>query len=437
MTEMKNSFAAWRTMAQNEPQRLVDRFLGKCKLLPAESRRAFIASNSDRDTLIQNIKAATAHEDAPLAGVPYMLQDLFDVDGLPTRCGAPFQAPFEVSLEDGALLYHKLTSLGAALLAKTVPSEFGIDLRGRNKSFGDCPHADGLRYICGGGAGTCAYAVSAGWAPIAFGLDSSAGIRIPAAFHGLFGFRMGNNAYAKEGVFPIVPSLESIGWVTAQPEDLQTSIEAFFPLPKIPDPAQVATPRGYLLEDPAISLHHELKTSLMNLVRHLDIDDRPAPNKTLCQAFKESSEAFATIESRELYSIHQYWIEESGPRYSEALLRRIEAGQICTPDKADRAASIQQHLRETMVEFFRNYDYLAIPISPTPTPVKSAWSGQLENDLLRLNAPGSLTFLPILVLPFECDDGRHSAIQLILNPQKIHQTGKILQQVQPFYKDAK
>ena len=433
MTEMENSFAAWRTMAQNEPERLADHFLGKLELLPPESRRALIASTPDRDTLIQNIKTGCAHEDAPLSGVPFVLQDLLDVDGLPTRCGAPFQDPFEAPLEDGALLYHKLKRLGGALLAKTVPSEFGIDPRGRNKSFGDCPHADGLRYTCGGGAGTCAHAVSAGWAPIAFGLDSSAGIRIPAAFHGLFGFRMGNNAYAREGVFPLVPSLESIGWVTAQLEDLQTSIEAFYPTPKILEPAHAATPRGYLLEDSSISLNPDLKTSLMNLVRHLDIDDRPGPNKTLCKAFKESSEAFATIESRELYSIHQYWIEEYRPRYDEDLLRRIDAGQICTPEKADRAAGSQQKIREAMVEFFRSYDYLAIPISPTPTPNKATWSGPLENDLLRLNAPGSLTFLPSLILPFQCDEGRHSAIQLILNPRKLYLSTKILEQVQRFY----
>lgn len=433
MTEMENSFATWREIAHNEPERLADHFLEKCKLLPPESHRALIAAAPDRDTLIQNIKTACTQEDSPLAGVPYTLQDLFDVEGLPTRCGAPFQDPFEAPLEDGALLYHKLKSLGGVLLTKTVPSEFGIDLRGRNKSFGDCPHADGLRFTCGGGAGTCAHIVSAGWAPLAFGLDSSAGIRIPAAFHGLFGFRMGNNAYAREGVFPIVPSLESVGWVTAQLEDLQSSIEAFFPTPKISEPAHSSTPQGYLLEDLSISLDPELKTSLMNLVRHLDIDDRPAPNKALCKAFKESSEAFATIESRELYSIHQYWIEEYRSRYCDDLLRRIEAGQVCTSEQAERAATIQQNLRETMVEFFRTYDYLAIPISPAPTPDKAAWGGQLENDLFRLNAPTSLSFLPALILPFTCDEGRHSAIQLLLNPRKIYQTKNILQQVQRFY----
>jgi Asp-tRNA(Asn)/Glu-tRNA(Gln) amidotransferase A subunit family amidase len=433
MSELENSFAAWSELAHQAPERLADVFLNKRDLLPPESQRALIASAPDRDTLLQSIKCSCADADAPLAGVPYFLQDMFDVEGLATRCGAPFQEPFEATLEEGSLLYHQLKKLGAVLLAKSVPSEFGIDPRGRNKIFGDCPNAEGLRYICGGGAGTCAHAVSAGWAPIAFGLDSAAGIRIPAAFHGLFGFRMGNNAYAREGVFPIVPSLESVGWVTAQLEDLQSSIEAFCPTPKIQNPEQLTEPRGYLFETSGITLDPELKTSLMNLCRHLDIDDRPNFNASLNRTFSEANEAYATIESRELYSIHQYWIEEYRARYSDPLLRRIEAGQICTSSKADRAASVQQRLREAMVQFFSTHDYLIMPISALPTPDKASWSGQIENDLLRLNAPTSLSFLPAIILPFTCDEGRHSAVQLILNPKKTFHASKILQQVKRFY----
>lgn len=430
MAAAKNSFEHWRTLARSEPERLADLFLGKLELLPPEGRRAFIATVPARDSLLQNIKAACADEDALLSGVPYMLQDLFDVEGLPTRCGAPFPGLFDAPLEDDSLLHHTLKSLGAALLGKTVSGEFGISLRGHNKNFGDCPHADGLRYIPGGGAGTCAHAVKTGWAPLAFGLDSSAGIRIPAAFNGLFGFRMGHNDYARKGVFPIVPSLESIGWVCARPEDLQATIQAFHPLPMATEPA---SPQGFRLDDPTIALDPCLKAGLMDLVRQLDTGDSPETNKALCQVFKEANEAFTIIESRELYAVHQYWIEEYRALYDEGLLRRIEAGQICTAEKAERAATIQQQIREAMVSFFLQYDYLIVPICPVPNPERAGWSGQLENDLLRLNAPTSLSFLPALILPFPCGESRHSAVQLILNPKKIHLSTAILEQVSDFY----
>lgn len=433
MSEANNSFSEWKNRAQENPEGLADLFLGKFELLPPESQLAFVASHPERDVLIQGIKASCADPEAPLAGVPYMLQDMFDVDGLPTRCGAPFQDPFDAPLEDACLLYQKLKSMGAALIAKTVPSEFGVDARGRNPSFGDCPHADSIRFVSGGGAGACAYAVKNGWAPIAFGLDSCAGVRIPVAFHGLFGFRMGNNAYAREGVFPIIPSIESVGWMTNTAEDLITSIRAFHPKPQI---AEFAKPlSGYLLSDPSIPLDPDVKSGLMNLVRHLDLDDHPNTNKTLCKAFKSAGEALSIIQGRELYSIHQYWIDEYRPKYDDDLLRLIDAGNICTSEQAESAAATHQQIREAMVNFFNGYDYLVIPISPTATPKKTDWCGQLENDLLRLNAPATLSFLPAIMLPFSCGEGRHGAVQIILNPRKSHRCTEIIEQLKDLYQD--
>ena len=431
MAEVDNSFAAWKRQAIEQPEHVADQFFSKFGLLPPESQRALIASHPEREEMIRGIKASVADPEAPLAGVPYFLQDMFDVDGLPTRCGAPFQDPFDPILEDASLLHQKLKSLGAALIAKTVPSEFGVDSQGHNPSFGDCPHAEGLRFVCGGGAGASAHAVKKAWVPLAFGLDSCGGVRIPAAFHGLFGFRMANNAYAREGIFPIVPSIDSVGWMTAGLDDLLASVDAFYPRPVTVEKKE--TPHGVLLHDPSIELETDLKAGLMNLVRYLDLDEVPETNKRLCRAFKRAGEAFSIIQSRELYSIHQYWIEEYRARYDERLLRMIEAGQICTAEQADRAATVQQDLREIMVEFFQEYDYLVIPISPAATPEKGDWCGQLENDLLRLNAPASLTFLPALILPFTCGEGRHSAIQIILNPRKTNLCARIIEQVAPFY----
>jgi Asp-tRNA(Asn)/Glu-tRNA(Gln) amidotransferase A subunit family amidase len=430
MEETKNSFIKWSALAREAPERLVDQFLRRLELLTPEIRQAFIASCPGRDSLIEQIEASVLNEDAVFGGVPYMLQDLFDVQGLPTRCGAPFQDLFDAPLDESSALYTQLENLGTILLAKTVPAEFGVGARGRNKHFGDCPHADSLQYICGGGAGSSAYAVSAGWAPIAFGLDSSAGIRIPAAFHGLFGFRMGRNDFARTGVFPIVPTLESVGWVCAQCEDLQTAITAFYPQS---GSGQSKGPRGYLLDDPSVALEPELKRSLMGLIRHLDTDDCPTPNKALCHALNQVGEAFTTIEGRELYAIHKYWIEESRPNYDEDLLAQIEVGQRCNAIKAELAAAIQQTARENMAAFFIDYDYLIVPISPVPSPEKSIWNEQLENDLLRLNATAGLIDLPALILPFACGRGRQSAVQLILNPKKLHLTSAILEQVSNFY----
>jgi Asp-tRNA(Asn)/Glu-tRNA(Gln) amidotransferase A subunit family amidase len=430
MANEKLSFEQWRTLARKDHRQVAETFFSRYEELTPESRSALIAAHPERGTLLQKTKAGCVMENAPLAGVPYILQDMFDVQGLPTRCGAPFGEPFEALLEDSCLLAHTLGDHGATLLAKTVPSEFGWDIRGRNPSFGDCPHAHGLRYVCGGGAGSCAHAVAGGWAPIAFGLDTCGGIRIPAAFHGLFGFRMENNNYARDGVFPLVPSLDAVGWVTAHIDDLLSSLKIFY---NLKNGASESAPRGYLLKDSLEGVSAESRTGLMQLTRPLDIDDEPAVSKMLAKRLQPAAKAFRTIRNRELYAIHQHWIEEYRNDYDRNLLKRIEAGRTYSPAESEEAAMAQQNIRASLISFFRDYDYLILPVSPLPSPEKNEWDPALEEELIQLNAPLSLSFLPALILPYECGRGKYNAAQIIVNPRKLHFVPRILEQVRRSY----
>ncbi|PXA03046.1 hypothetical protein DDZ13_14100 [Coraliomargarita sinensis] len=430
MIEQRLNFKAWQSLAREDHRQIAEKFFSRLEQLTPESRKALIAAHPERAILEQKLKAGCVMEKAPLAGVPYLLQDMFDVQDLPTRCGAPFGEPFEALLDDSCLLAQTLGNHGASLLAKSVPSEFGWDIRGHNQSFGDCPHANGLRYICGGGAGSCAHAVADGWAPIAFGLDTCGGIRIPAAFHGLFGFRMENNNYARDGVFPLVPSLDAVGWVTANLDDLLSSLEIFY---RLQSDSVDREPRGYLLKDSLHGISPESTAGLMQLTRPLDIDDEPAVSKMLAKRFQPGARAFQTIQNRELYSIHQHWIEEYGDYYDPHLLKRIEAGRSYSPAESEEASITQQNIRASLISFFRDYDYLIMPVSPLPSPEKPEWDSALEEELLQLNAPLSLAFLPALILPYQCGEEKFNAAQIIVNPRKLYLVPKILEQVREGY----
>jgi len=425
-----HDFDYWQRLGGEDPERLVDHFLKRYDLLSNESQKAFIAALPGRGELLQMARATSADPDQPLFRVPYILQDLFDSKGLPTRCGAPFGDPFEAPLETSCLLAETLDNAGALLLAKTVPAEFGWHLSGHNPTFGHCPHAHGPAYVCGGGASTCAYAVSDRWVPVAFGLDSCAGIRISVAFHGLFGFRMETNNYAREGVFPIIPSIESVGWITSNLDDLLRSFSVFYTAKS--DHTE-KNPAGYLYRDSLERLTTETKLGLMELTRALDIDEDLTVNKIISSSFHSAAKAFKTIESRELYSIHQYWIEEYGAYYEPKLREQIEAGVACTPEESEEAATVQQNLRATMIRFFRDYDYLILPISPLPRPRETEWNNRLEDELMQLNAPLSLAMLPALILPFQCRGSGCSAAQFVFNPGKLHLVPKLIEQLKGYY----
>jgi Asp-tRNA(Asn)/Glu-tRNA(Gln) amidotransferase A subunit family amidase len=136
-----------------------------------------------------------------------------------------------------------------------------------------------------------------------------------------------------------------------------------------------------------------------------------------------------------LHSIHQYWVEEYRDQYDPALLKRIQAGIDCTPQIADASACTQECIRSAFTEFFDDYDYLILPISPVSTPEKSAWNDSLEQQILQLIAPASLAFLPAIILPFACLEGRHSAAQVIINPHKLQVVADLLSELTGYYEN--
>jgi len=417
----------WQARLAEDPERAVDRFLGQLDLVTHETRRSLFAAIPSKAQLLEQVQYALADADAPLAGMPYMLQDLFDVRGMPTQCGAPFEDPFRAPLEDSSLLYQHLRRLGAAFFGKNVPAEFGVDLMGRNQTFGDCPHATGSHKVGGGGAGPTVRAVNDGWVPAAFGLDTCGGLRVPAAFHGLFSFRWGSNGYARDGVVPIVPTIDAIGWVTHSLQDIAILFDAIQGSARMD--AGVSNPRGFLVQENRDTLSRDIKGGILNVTRNLDLDDDPQLNRELLQLLNQSDPTLETLQARELYSVHKYWIEEYHDAYGPELMRLIDAGRECKPGDADACDAALDNIRRSLTRFFESYDYLVLPVCPKASPLRRDWTEQLEHETRRLIAPASLATLPVLTVPFRVGPGSFGAAQLILNPKRVELVRTLIDQL--------
>ena len=269
MAATRLNFEQWRTLVQKSPDRVADQFLARLEALPKFDRQTWFTATPFKQQLLQALNCGAVDEDRPLACVPYVLQDMFDVKGMPTGCGAPFLAQFEAPLEESSLLYQKLNALGACFFSKTMPAEFGVDPRGRNLTNGDCKHGDDEQYVCGGGAGAAARAVSEGLVPLAFGLDTGGGIRIPAAFHGSVRIPYGQQCLRpRRRVSPSPPSIEAVGWVNNCIADLFTQLsDAFHRVSNVDSPD---APRGYLISElSSRSFSSDIKSGLLDLTREL------------------------------------------------------------------------------------------------------------------------------------------------------------------------
>ena len=196
------------------------------------------------------LRAASQAPSGRLEGYVVAVKDVVDIAGLPTTYGSPRFADHIPSRT--APVVSALRSEGAVVIGKTNLNEFALGVSGYNPHYGPmlCPH-DTLRTV-GGSSGGSAVAVASGACTLAIGTDTSGSVRIPAACAGVWGFKCAHGPDL-QGVYPLAPTYDSIGYLAARPEILQR----LFGIMNLPEIGKIRVGTiGVDLETPALPAEH-------------------------------------------------------------------------------------------------------------------------------------------------------------------------------------
>ncbi len=101
----------------------------------------------------------------PLAGVPYAVKNLFDIESRSTRAGGLLHADQAVAAAD-AVLVQRMKAAGAVLVGALNMDELADGFSPDNAHYGPCRNPRQLERTAGGSSGGCAAAVAAGQVPI-------------------------------------------------------------------------------------------------------------------------------------------------------------------------------------------------------------------------------------------------------------------------------
>ena len=156
----------------------------------------------------------------PFHGIPFALKDIFELEGQITTCGSREMLQ-RISPTTGTVV-RRLLEAGGIVIGKTKTVECALGGWGTNEKMGTPWNPWDLKEarVPGGSSSGSGVAVASGLASCATGSDTGGSVRLPAAFCGLTGLKVGKACLPTDGIMPLSQTLDTPGPMTRNMADL-------------------------------------------------------------------------------------------------------------------------------------------------------------------------------------------------------------------------
>jgi aspartyl-tRNA(Asn)/glutamyl-tRNA(Gln) amidotransferase subunit A len=304
-------------------------------------------------------------------------------------CAAGLQAWRGRLAERDASCVARLKAAGATVVGKTLMDEAAFGALGDNPWFGRCENPARPGYTAGGSSAGSAAAVAAGLADLALGTDTLGSVRIPASYCGVVGYVPGAGLVPMDGVAPLAPSFDRVGFFARTTAEL---------LPFLPAFASSSAPRSTSL----LVQHPRLKQAAAILgARPVDaggFDWRALRRAMLLMVEREAAAA----------------IRVPAETLSERVRAALHFGRDADTERVQRARETMDAARQQIEAWLGNADLLLLPATPHSAFPLDAPAPAEQADYATLS---SLLGLPAISVPARVPEGELPfGIQLIARP---------------------
>jgi 1-carboxybiuret hydrolase len=358
--------------------------------------------------------AAGQHVGA-LAGVPFAVKNLFDVQGLATRAGSKINRELKPSSRDATLI-ERMEAAGAVLVGALNMGEYAYDFTGENVHDGPSRNPHDLTRMTGGSSGGSGGAVGGGLVPLALGSDTNGSIRVPASFCGIFGLKPTYGRLSRARSFPFVASFDHLGPFARNTSDLALAYDAM----QGPDPDDAAcTTRA--VEPVAPSLAQDIGNLRVAIAGgYFQSNVFPEAADAVARVAKglgttriveipEAARARAAayvISTTEGASLHLDRLRRRPDDFDPAVRDRLLAGAMIPAPLVDRAQKFRRWYRARVLELFKSVDVILAPATPCVAPKLGQVTFTLDGVELPVRAnigihtqPISFIGLPVVAVP--------------------------------------
>jgi aspartyl-tRNA(Asn)/glutamyl-tRNA(Gln) amidotransferase subunit A len=367
----------------------------------------------------------------PLAGVPFAVKNLFDVQGLSTRAGSKINRDLPPAARD-ATLVERMEAAGAVLVGALNMGEYAYDFTGENVHDGPSRNPHDPTRMSGGSSGGSGSAVGGGLVPIALGSDTNGSIRVPSSFCGIFGLKPTYGRLSRARSFPFVSSFDHLGPFARSVGDLALAYDAM----QGPDaadagcamrPAELATPSltqdigglrvaiagGYFQQN----VFPEAVEAVARVAKALGA----MRTVEIPEAARARAAAYV-ITTTEGASLHLERLRKRPDDFDPAVRDRLIAGAMIPAPFVDKAQKFRRWYRAQVLELFKTVDLILAPATPCVAPKLGQVNFVLDGVELPVRAnigihtqPISFIGLPVVAVPVPLEP-MPIGVQLIAAP---------------------
>ena len=308
---------------------------------------------------------------APLAGIPISVKDLFDVAGEITTAGSILLKKSTSARVDAPSI-KRLRDAGLILIGRTNMTEFAYSGLGLNAHYGTPrnPFDRKSGRIPGGSSSGAAISVTDGMAAAAIGTDTGGSIRIPSALCGLVGFKPTARRISTDGVYPLCPSLDSIGPLAttvnccALLDDILSGASPKpINIPKV-STLHLAVPQTLVLNNLDSYVASTFEAAVKNIsMAGAKITDIPLNCLDEIPRVNSNGGIYA-----EAWTVHKDQFNESRHLYDPRVAARIEKTQNILAEEYRGVLRARKALISEANKITSNFDALILPTTPSSAP---------------------------------------------------------------------
>lgn len=338
---------------------------------------------------------ARGQDRGALHGIPLGIKDMIAVAGTHMRAGS---VVYDVLSAGDASIVAQLRQAGAIILGRTRMHEVAFGASGVNDHDGGVLNPVLADRIPGGSSSGSAAAVGSGICPGAVGTDTGGSVRVPAAFCGIVGFKPSYGLVSADGVMPLSPSLDHLGFLSRTVEDVSFLVEAASGAGGLARDATLPR-RVAVLSDARQDTDDQVAAAFRRALELLQ-EEGVRVNEIVIGDPEVVMKISSTIMFFEAYRVHRTKLDGETENFGADVRARLREGASIPVQEYEAALAYREELRRRATEILDNIDCVISPTTPFGPPTfEDVKQPAVRGALVRNTRLHNVLGFPSLTIP--------------------------------------